>query len=1003
MNVRSFSRLAQLVRAVVFIGALVPALLAQDITKGSIAGSVLDASGAPIPGAKVDLSGPVGQKTTTTDSSGVYTFPNLQVGSGYVLTATKTGFGQSKATDISVGVNQRTTVDVRLDIGASAQSVDVTESGTATIDLATTTIGANLDESLYKNVPVGRSVSSVVSLAPGVSSSGGAGVSNPSINGASGLENQYIINGANVTDPGYGGFGTYTAVFGSLGSGITFDFIQEVQVKSGGFEAQYGEALGGVVNIITKSGSNKFHGDLYGYFQPEEFAVSNPNPNLLTTSKTTWFKAAGRYDFGGDLGGYIKKDKLFFYGGFNPTYSQSFRQADPLYTNSTLGEINVQNRTLNYAGKINWNVASNHQLEGSVFGDPANTPTNFARISSLSSNNNLSQSSIDFGSRTWTTRYNGSFGPTWLLTVTYSDYFSQLTETPRFNGYQISDITPSQEGPGSNQTYNGLGLLQNTEAKNHEVNVTGTHLFNLLGGHTVDLGYQYEDVPYSLISRYTGADFVLPTDPALGAASGKTVFGAIFRRTHQNAKDKTSPIVYSLLRGNYSSPNIATGAKYNAGFIQDSWTIGKKLTIKPGIRFEQQEMSGGALRYVFAHNWAPRIGVIYDPTGNRKGKLFASWGRFYEKIPSDISVRSFSFESSDRGVLYKDQGAGNAAVPSIANYIPGGVISQSGGPDALTTVAGGTASQYQDEVVAGYEHEFHGYTFTGRFVYRELKRILEDVSGINITQNNAGVAQAYVVANPSAHLDIFKNADPCTSGPTCDTTTGYTAGGGNLLSDGRPDGFSNPSRVYKAMELIVSKRLTSNFQVYGSYRLSKLYGNFEGSFRNDNNQSDPNISSLFDFTNTDGLLGYQQAAGILPNNRTHQFKLFSNYQWKAFNFGASWLIQSGTPLTPLAAHPAYGNAGEIPTTPRGSLGTTPVTFPLDLHADYTYKLGETKRIKLLGDFFNVGNQTRLTAINTWTETAPGSPNLDYLKPGTNVAAQPYQNAFFARFAVRFEF
>ncbi|HWE53480.1 MAG TPA: hypothetical protein VG273_27055, partial [Bryobacteraceae bacterium] len=441
--------------------------------------------------------------------------------------------------------------------------------------------------------------------------------------------------------------------------------------------------------------------------------------------------------------------------------------------------------------------------------------------------------------------------------------------------------------------------------------------------------------------------------------------------------------------------------RYNAGFIEDSWTIGKKLTFKPGLRFEQQEMSGEAIRYVFAHNWAPRFGVIFDPTGNRNQKFFASWGRFYEKIPQDISIRSFSFESSVRGVLYKDPGVNQPAVPSIANYIPGGTISQSGGPGNLTSVAGGTAAQYQDEIVGGYERDYKGYTLTGRFVYRELKRILEDVSGINVTQNLAGVDQAYVVANPSASLDIFKNANPCVVSPAC--PTGFTPGGGLLGADGQHDGFSNPSRVYKAMELIVSRRLSTNFQVYTSYRLSKLYGNFEGSYRNDNGQSDPNISSLFDFTNTDGALGYQQAAGILPNNRTNQVKFFGNYQWKAFNFGASWLIQSGTPLTPLAAHPAYGNAGEIPVTPRGSLGNTPVTFPLDLHGDYTYKMGETKRIKLLADLFNIGNQQALVAINTWTETAPGSPNPDYLKPGTNLFANPYQSGFSARLSVRFEF
>jgi hypothetical protein len=998
-----FSLLQESLPAILAVALLAPSTWAQDITKGSIGGVVSDASGAPVCGAKIALTGPFGDKSGTTDSGGAYSFANLSVGSGYTITATHEGFAPSRKTDIAVGVNERSTVDLRLAVGSLSSTVNVTETISSGIDASTTTIGANLDESLYKNVAVGRNISSVISMAPGVTSSGGAGTSNPSINGASGLENEYIINGANVTDPGYGGFGTYTAVFGSLGTGITFDFIQEVQVKSGGFEAQYGEALGGVVNIITKSGSNKFHGDVYGYFQPDTFTGTNPNPNPLLVTKAPYFQKTGRYDFGGDIGGYIKKDKLFFYGGFNPTFAQSFRQADPIFANSSLGTVDVQTHSLNYAGKLNWAISSSHQIEGSVFGDPAHIPTNFARTSSISTNNNLTTSAVDFGSRTYGGRYNGAFGPTWLLTATFSEYHNSLTETPAFNGYEIGNIVPAQEKTGSNTIYNGLGLLQNPDSKSHQINATVTHLFNFMGSHTLDIGYQFEDVPYADLYRYSGADFVLPTDPALGEASGKTVYGAYFRRTHQVAGNLSSPIVMSLYRGNYSSPNISTDTRYNAGFIQDSWTIGRRLTIKPGVRFEQQEMSGGALKYVFAHNWAPRVGVIFDPTGKRNQKFFANWGRFFEKVPEDIAVRSFSFESSVIGVLYKDPGVNNALVPSLANYVPGGAISFQGGPANLTSVYPGTSAQYQDEIVGGYERDYKGFTFTGRFVYRELKRMIEDVSGINSTQANAGVGQAYVVANPSAGLDIFKNAYACTSGPTCDTSNGFTAGAGLLGADGHADGFSNPSRVYKAAEFIVSKRLTSNLQTYLSYRLSKLYGNFEGSYRNDNNQSDPNISSLFDFTNTDGLLGFQQAAGILPNNRTHQVKFYSNYQWKAFNFGASWLIQTGTPLTPLAAHPVYANAGEVPTTPRGSLGVTPLTFPLDLHADYTYKMGETKRIKLIADLFNVGNQTVLTAIDTWTETAPGSKNPDYLQPGTNVAANPYQSAFNARLSVRFEF
>ena len=99
--------------------------------------------------------------------------------------------------------------------------------------------------------------------------------------------------------------------------------------------------------------------------------------------------------------------------------------------------------------------------------------------------------------------------------------------------------------------------------------------------------------------------------------------------------------------------------------------------------------------------------------------------------------------------------------------------------------------------------------------------------------------------------------------------------------------------------------------------LSKLDGNYQGNYRSDNGQQDPNISSMFDFTNSDGVLTGQDIPGVLNSDRRHQFKLFGNYMWHNFNVGASWLPTSGTPITDLLAHPAYLNAGEIPVCPDG--------------------------------------------------------------------------------------
>jgi len=1009
-------------------------LQAQDITKGSISGVVRDASGAVVPGAAVKLSSPYGDRVTTTNSSGEYTFPSLVAGTGYSVTVNQAGFSAATQRNVQVGINQNTTVDISLEVGTAAQSVDVTASGTA-IDTTTTTIGANIDENLYKNTPVGRNIASVMAMAPGVADSDGAGASNPSINGASGLENEYVINGANVTDPGFGGFGTYSRVYGSLGNGINFDFIQEVQVQTGGFEAQYGEALGGIVNVVTKSGTNQFHGDVFGYFQPEQFEANRTNANPLLVSKTDYLVHQSSIDYGGDAGGYILKDKLFWYGGFNPLINGTYKEADPFYANYQLGVIDRKLTTYDYTGKIDWNLGTKHQFEGSVFGDPSHSPMTFnsplSTVPAPGPPDTSVESKFNYGTRTWTGRYNGTLTPNWAVTVNFSNFYNSFTNTPLENGYQIIDNTAVQAGTGGSITYGGIGFNEASVSKVNQFAVSSSHIFRLWGGHNITYGYQFEDDVYNDIYRYTGAPFQLPNLPELGPAAGQTVTGAAFTRQYEGTPG-ASPIVLVFTRGNYSPPTVATDTRYNSGYFQDSWTFGR-ITIKPGIRFEQQSLIGVNNHYDLTHNWAPRVGFIVDPFNDRKTKIYATWGRFFEKVPLDIAVRSLSDETSITGALYADPGPGAQPNLSPSNYIPGGNIAFQGGAANLESVAPGTGAQFQDEVAGGYEHEFaHNLTITGRFVYRDLRRIIEDMSGINVTQALAGVPQIYVIGNPSKTLDIFQNVYPCSNpGVGNCTSSGYTAfanGTTNPIgSDGVPDGFPNPYRIYKSGEFIVSKRF-SNVQFYGSYVLSKLYGNYQGSFRSDNGQNDPNISSMFDFTNSDGRLTGQDIPGLLETDRTHQFKLFANYMWRNFSVGASWLPTSGTPITDLLDHPAYLNAGEVPVCPsssgpeplsttitpasftcpggpRGALGRTAWIFPFNLHGEYTIKLGERMRLKFVADLFNLFNEQKVVRVNQFGEQngSPGTPDPDFLKPALGAFADPYQNPFSARLAARFEF
>ena len=165
------------------------------------------------------------------------------------------GFKTVERRDIVVGLGQTVTVPVALDVGAVAETVQVTAAPPA-VDTTTTTSGTSLSNALLQQVPVGRTISDALYLAPGVSSSGTAGAANPSISGATGLDNQYVIDGVNVTNQGYGALGSYSIVFGSLGNATPFDFIDEIDVKTGGYEAEFGQSTGGVVNVITKSGTN---------------------------------------------------------------------------------------------------------------------------------------------------------------------------------------------------------------------------------------------------------------------------------------------------------------------------------------------------------------------------------------------------------------------------------------------------------------------------------------------------------------------------------------------------------------------------------------------------------------------------------------------------------------------------------------------------------------------------------------------------------------------------
>ena len=290
------------------IGALLVALTlavtglatAQETTSGSIAGQVLDAQGLGVPGATVTITSEQGTKDYVTDAEGRFFAPFLQPGV-YDARVELSGFAPIEQRMIQVRLGQRVTLtDLTMRVGGLTETVQV-QGAAPVIDASSTTVGGVLSSDVVRMLPVGRNFTDTLYLLPGVSDSSGVGRANPSIGGASGLENAYIVDGINISNAGYGGVGTYSIVFGSLGTGVTTDFIQETQVKTAGFEAEFGQSTGGVVNVVTKSGTNTYRGTLFGNFRPSTLEAGWKQ--LETPNGTVNTEGQDDYDYGAGVGG----------------------------------------------------------------------------------------------------------------------------------------------------------------------------------------------------------------------------------------------------------------------------------------------------------------------------------------------------------------------------------------------------------------------------------------------------------------------------------------------------------------------------------------------------------------------------------------------------------------------------------------------------------------------------------------------------------------------------
>ncbi len=995
---------------------------AQTTTTGSVEGTVTDVNGAAVPGVTVTVSGPnlLHPQSATSDSDGHYHIQNIPPGIYTVTVEAAKGFAKFEQGNVGVNLDKASTADVQLRPQGAAETVEVTASSGAAIDVNTNTTGTNVSTEQFSNFPTQRTVQSLYTIAPTAARSGLRDASgrdrDPSVAGSSGPENNYILDGVSVTDPAFGG----------SGANLPFEFVQEVQVQTGAYGADLGHSTGGIFNVITKSGSNAVRGDAFVYFTPTGFVRSVKSSAIPFTGSAP--NGFSEVDAGFDIGGPIKKNKLWFFGAFNPQERKNYFLTQTLHQS-----VNNKVTTPFYAGKITWGPSINHTFNFSTFGDFTKQEGFLFGNSGFGADPNSFRGQTQTGGQNYAFRLNSTFNPNFIGEFSAGLHFQRANTIPdpsvagtalvtdRFavlrNGSVVApvdtNITASSglqlafvDGTGGtiqrNFVRQGFGLISNQQRNRYEA---AARLQNIWGKHTFKYGFEYNTNRYRIDTRSTG-----PTQTFAGF-SGGTLNGfrvenrfAVCQRVGSNvvcpSATRTARVQQLIDAGLLASSGItsaSTGTVNIVGiqnpfllldvvrvrdfrltthggfsrsntesfYVQDDFKVTKDFQLNLGLRWDYQQTYGSQTAYFklnsFKDNMEPRLGFIWDFTGQGRGKIFANFARFVETpIPLDLNVRA---GGNDQQTDFNLNASRLNAAPGSTTLVDFGNL----GGDR-TPIDPGLKPQTVNEWTAGIEYSpMKDLALGFRGIYRNQVNVIEDGSFDD--------GNTYFIFNPGRRGTA--------SAPTTEDFACTGTGGAPFAQC-----FGHARRYYRALEFTATKRFSENWQLISSYVFSSLIGNYEGLFRNDNGQSDPNITSLFDLVSL--LNG---TYGRLPNDRPHQFKVDGTYKWPfKLMTSLSFRAQSGIPFNGLIPHPLYGdNEGFCqlgPGTvnvcnPRGTVTNpitgskrTPTTWNLDFGAYYPIQLGENRQLRLQLDWFNVTNNQKAIRQDETFLINSGAPGID---------------------------
>jgi len=674
---------------------------AQEIT-GRLTGRVSDRdTNMPLGGVTVVLQGPQGEDATLTDDKGEYHFSSLPVGTYVVRFYVANAAAQFEQNGVVIAADKMTRLNARI-AGVAVAQTQAPERYVITgrppvVDIGSARVGATFDDEYMTNVPLGRNYGDLIEHTPGafVDPSG-----NVSIGGSTGLENIYIVNGVNVTGIEYGNLEAGTPSI-SGGTNLPLEFLQQVDVSAGGYQATLGGGMGGVINTVLKSGTNEWHGSAFSFWAPY-WMSKDPTP-VVTLGRSLGFTRLPDYDttIGAEVGGPILKDKLFFWAGFAPrfenthvfrqTYITLFDQAtnsasvdangNPIQIENTYWRARIpeSRQTYAYAATVDFIPRPEHHLTISTFGTPSfnNQMRQFNGIEFISNpawaQEQLTKSNNDISAH-WTSKLYDHHWQIDALAAVHTEYFYDRSPNAAQNStnqleYWGANLWDLEHAPGcepikdamgnlfqpcpvDNYHTGGFGLTKKDNGARWMADIKSTHMFEAGGHHELAWGWHPEYVTFDQDRWYSGPmgqRAVVQLYPGAGGDVHNTYSFFTFPKGNQPSDVGTLFPATDLLYKPYYQDDLKASVKswVNAFFLQENYNPQglRNLTVNLGGRVELQKLydfHGNA--FMNATNLSPRVGAIYDPFGDGRSKLSFSFGRFYEAIPLNVAARYFGGE-----------------------------------------------------------------------------------------------------------------------------------------------------------------------------------------------------------------------------------------------------------------------------------------------------------------------------------------------------------------------